>query len=250
MNYWERHIGDYARDAGHLSMLEHGAYTLLLDRYYSTEQQIPAEQAHRICRARTKEERAAVDAVLAEFFTLEDGQWKNGRTEREIAKAQVKINAARTNGAKGGRPKAHREETQHEPSGFSSGSVSVTQQKAHQTPDTRHQTPVEEKTARKRAAPLAQPPDVDPQVWADWLQLRRGKRAPVTATVLDGAKSEAMKAGMTLDAFLRVWCRRGSQGLEADWLRPNERGTVVPLNKQEAIEARNRAVAAAWAQEG
>ena len=54
MNYWERHIGDYARDAGHLTMLEHGAYTLLLDRYYSTEQPIPADQAHRICRARTR----------------------------------------------------------------------------------------------------------------------------------------------------------------------------------------------------
>ena len=59
MNYWERHIGDYARDAGHLSMLEHGAYTLLLDRYYSTEQPIPKDQAHRICRARTRDEKLA-----------------------------------------------------------------------------------------------------------------------------------------------------------------------------------------------
>ena len=31
MNYYERHLGDYARDAGHLSMLEHGAYALLLN---------------------------------------------------------------------------------------------------------------------------------------------------------------------------------------------------------------------------
>jgi uncharacterized protein YdaU (DUF1376 family) len=33
VNYYERHLGDYAKDAGHLSMLEHGAYSLLLDRY-------------------------------------------------------------------------------------------------------------------------------------------------------------------------------------------------------------------------
>lgn len=35
---------------------------------------------------------------------------------------------------------------------------------------------------------------------------------------------------MTLDAFLRVWCARGSQGLQADWLKPNERPSfaVVP----------------------
>jgi hypothetical protein len=29
---------------------------------------------------------------------------------------------------------------------------------------------------------------------------------------------------MTIDSFLRAWCRRGSQGLEASWLKPDERG--------------------------
>ncbi len=85
MNYYERHLGDYARDAGHLTLLEHGAYTLLLDRYYTTEHGIPADQAHRICRARTRDEKAAVDTVLAEFFTLADGVLVNSRAEREIA---------------------------------------------------------------------------------------------------------------------------------------------------------------------
>lgn len=85
MNYYERHLGDYARDAGHLTMMEHGAYTLLLDRYYTTEQGIPADQAHRICRARTRDEKDAVDAVVAEFFTLADGVLMNSRAEREIA---------------------------------------------------------------------------------------------------------------------------------------------------------------------
>lgn len=86
MNYYERHLGDYARDAGHLTLLEHGVYTLLLDRYYTTEQGIPADQAHRICRARTRDEKQAVDAVLADFFTLTDGVWVNGRAELEIEK--------------------------------------------------------------------------------------------------------------------------------------------------------------------
>ena len=133
MNYYERHLGDYARDAGHLSMLEHGAYCLLLDRYYITEQGIPAEQAHRLCRAKTKEDRAAVDAVLAEFFTLDGGAWINGRAGREVIKAQTKIKAARENGKSGGRPKR----TQQEPTGLAPGSDSVTQAKALQTPDTK-----------------------------------------------------------------------------------------------------------------
>jgi hypothetical protein len=45
----------------------------------------------------------------------------------------------------------------------------------------------------------------------------------VTQTVLDGAWEEAGKAGMDLESFLRIWCARGSQGLQADWLKPHER---------------------------
>jgi len=105
VNYYERHLGDYAKDTGHLSLLEHGVYTLLLDRYYATEQGIPADQAHRLARARTADERAAVDAVLADFFVLVDGVWINHRVGEELAKANARINAARENGKKGGSPK-------------------------------------------------------------------------------------------------------------------------------------------------
>jgi len=41
--------------------------------------------------------------------------------------------------------------------------------------------------------------------------------------VLEQAKRESEKAEMPLDAFLQVWCARGSQGLQADWLKPAER---------------------------
>ena len=81
-------------------------------------------------------------------------------------------------------------------------------------------------SARKRACrqPAVQCPDgVDQQVWNDWLALRKEKRASVTQTVIDGAMGEAEKAGMTFEDFLRVWCRRGTQGLEAAWLKPAER---------------------------
>lgn len=90
------------------------------------------------------------------------------------------------------------------------------------------------KRARKRTPPPDCPGDVDEQVWKDWLSLRKDKRAPVTATVVDGARSEAGKAGMPLEAFLRIWCRRGSQGLEAAWLKPDERSSgAIPLWKAE-----------------
>ncbi|WP_080762267.1 YdaU family protein [Chromobacterium violaceum] len=151
MNYYERHLGDYAKDTAHLSILEHGVYSLLLDRYYGTEQGIPADQAYRVSRARSDDEKAAVDVVLAEFFELADGVWINRRAEEEIAKAQAKIKAAQENGKKGGRPRkvtagigagiesGSENETHEKPNGFSLGCENETQQKAHQTPDTNTQ---------------------------------------------------------------------------------------------------------------
>jgi uncharacterized protein YdaU (DUF1376 family) len=90
INYYERHLGDYARDTGHLSLVEHGVYTLLLDRYYASEHPIPAADVYRVARARSKDERAAVDAVLAEFFKLEDGFYHQKRIDQEIEKYLAK----------------------------------------------------------------------------------------------------------------------------------------------------------------
>lgn len=137
MNYYERHLGDYAKDAGHLTQAEHGAYTLLLDRYYATDQPIPQDQVHRITRARSPAEKAAADNVVSEFFRLVDGTYRNCRADEEITKARTKINAARANGKSGGRPKKNPEETQQQPSGLLLGSETITQPKALQTPDTR-----------------------------------------------------------------------------------------------------------------
>lgn len=98
---------------------------------------------------------------------------------------------------------------------------------------------------RKPANPsIAKPDDVDDQTWADWLTLRKAKKAPVTETVVTGARDESAKAGMTLDAFLQVWCLRGSQGLQADWLRPEERRTasrVQPVSFAQQDKADKRA---------
>ena len=90
-----------------------------------------------------------------------------------------------------------------------------------------------EKSAQTRATP-PRPDGVDEQVWLDWLALRRGKRAPVTGTVLDGARQEAQQAGVTLEAFLREWCLRGTQGLKAAWLRQSHSAQPHPSNAKYA----------------
>ncbi len=85
MNYYERHIGDYLKDTAHLSLLEHGVYTRLLDVYYTREGALPSKDVMRLIGARSKDEKAAVQSVLAEFFVMEEhGDWVQPRCEREI----------------------------------------------------------------------------------------------------------------------------------------------------------------------
>lgn len=81
----------------------------------------------------------------------------------------------------------------------------------------------ERKAPKIAATVVACPTEVQEQVWQDWLTLRKMKKAPVTETVVNSAQKEAAKANMSFNDFLVVWCRRGSQGLEADWLKPHER---------------------------
>jgi len=68
VHYFKRNIGDYHKKAGRLSMLEHGAYTLLLDACYDREEFPTMEEALDWCWARSDDEEAAVRFVLNKFF--------------------------------------------------------------------------------------------------------------------------------------------------------------------------------------
>ena len=71
---------------------------------------------------------------------------------------------------------------------------------------------------RQKATVVACPFDVNQQVWDDWLQLRKSKKASVTETVIKGARAEAAKLNWSFEQFLVEWCTRGSQGLKAEWI--------------------------------
>lgn len=87
MNFYKRHLGDYAKDTRALSVFEHGVYTLLLDFYYSEEKPVTDEDAHAICRTANAKERASVDKVLARYFKRTDEGWRHSYADRVIQEA-------------------------------------------------------------------------------------------------------------------------------------------------------------------
>lgn len=114
MNFYKRHIGDYSKDTPHLPMIDHGAYTLLLDYYYASERPLPddLQAIYRLCRAMTKAEQQAVDRVIAQFFPVHpDGMRHNKRADMEIARKQDQVETNRQIGQRGGRPKKTEQKT-------------------------------------------------------------------------------------------------------------------------------------------
>jgi uncharacterized protein YdaU (DUF1376 family) len=223
MHYYKRNLGDYAKKAGRLSMLQHGSYTLLIDACYDREQFPTLEEAIDWTWASSTAEVEAVEFVLRKFFTLEDGRYVQKRIQEEIAEYHEK---STTNA----RIAQEREAKRKESSTNRARTVNATPQKQNepppnQEPITINQEPEEGDTRKRAPTPpkVAKPAEVAEQTWADWLQLRKAKKAPVTETVLKSAISESAKAGLPLDRFLGIWCARGSQGLEASWLTDNER---------------------------
>lgn len=95
MHWYKRHLGDYARKTGHLTVWEHGALTLLLDRLYVTEKPLTKSDAYRICRPGTAEEETALARLLEEFFTNTSSGYINNRAVREIEEMQEKSGKAR-----------------------------------------------------------------------------------------------------------------------------------------------------------
>jgi uncharacterized protein YdaU (DUF1376 family) len=85
MHYYKRNLGDYAKKCGRLSMLQHGAYTLLIDSCYDREKFPTLEEAIEWTWASTKAEIEAVKFVLSRFFRLdEDGQYVQERILAEL----------------------------------------------------------------------------------------------------------------------------------------------------------------------
>lgn len=87
MNYYEHHIGDYAEATAHLTLLEDAVYSRLLRKYYATEQPLPADKkklARWVGAVGNKDALAALDAVLDDFFTLQEDGYHQARCDAEI----------------------------------------------------------------------------------------------------------------------------------------------------------------------
>ena len=210
MNYYRRYVGDYIRDTARLSMIEHGAYNLMLDYYYADERPLPLdhEEVYRMIRALKPEERKAVDRVLDLYFESRADGYHNARGDDEISRAAPFIEAARENGKRGGRrknppdnpvgpeadnPSGSRNGTHAEPNGISTGQATRAGD-----PSSNHQPPLPTPTHQPPTPTQDQPlsPGASPAV----ARKRRGN-----------SQDENPKTASTWDAYSEAYQQRYGQ---------------------------------------
>lgn len=83
---------DYQRDTAHLSILEHGAYRLLLDHYYETGGPITTDHRalYRILRCNSRQEKDAIRLIIGSFFVVAGDRYSHPRADKELARmAQI-----------------------------------------------------------------------------------------------------------------------------------------------------------------
>lgn len=233
MNYYKRHIGDYAAKAGHLTPLEHGVYSLILDAYYNREEAPTRAEAMRWARARSKDEVAAVEVVLSEFFNEADGRFMQPRVEEELSAFRSRQETNRQLGARGGQAKRKRIATE-----------SLSETEANDKPSHKPLAISQEEAKAKSCASSrgSRLPDgwELPEDWRQWACAER----PDVSAEQEGAK------------FADFWHgKAGAAGRKADWqatwrnwirnAHPSRAspGSVIPIRPSAAENFRGKTYA-------
>lgn len=229
MYYYKKNIGDYYKKTGRLSMLEHGAYTLLIDACYDRERFPTLEDALDWTWARSDEEVEAVKYVLGKFFDLVDGFYVQKRIQDELDKYKKNANTNK-------RIAVEREEKRRarKNEACTDGSRCDNEAPPNQEPRTKNQEPLtsinnidSDKPKRfdfKKA--LIGKGGNEESVIA-FMAVRKTKKATNTEKAFDLFMNNVNKSNMNLNQVLEICIQRDWKGFDPSWLnnQTNNRGT-------------------------
>ena len=219
MHYYKRNLGDYAKKAGRLTMLQHGAYTLLIDSCYDREIFPTLEQALEWTWASTEAEVEAVKFVLSRFFVLDkDGCYVQDRILQELLHYHKN---ADTNKRIADEREAKRRENR-----------TKREQVVDEAPPNHKPLTTNHKPIKNTATSVATPEGVSDSVWQEFVSHRKSKKARVTQLVIDGIQEQAKIAGWSLEDALKETIVRNWQSFKADWVKDESLSKTGQMNQR------------------
>lgn len=73
---------------------------------------------------------------------------------------------------------------------------------------------------------VEKPEGVDDDLWKEWNQFRKKKRAPVTPRVLSNLARQTSNAGISISEGMVIQMEQGWTGFQASWIKPDMRHTA------------------------
>jgi uncharacterized protein YdaU (DUF1376 family) len=215
MHYYQHHIGDFIKDTSFLTNEEVGIYLKLLWLYYDTEQPLPNSLFELSMKVNARDQQDSLNGILNMFFTLRNDLWHHNRCDKEISHYHQQLTTA----SKAGKASAAKRALNRNSTGVERAldlrSTDV-QPTINQEPITINHKP------NKETAIAVCPVNVEEQVWADFLALRKVKKAPMTVTALAGIMREADKANWSLNRAISECVARGWTGFKAEWVEAKQ----------------------------
>ena len=199
MHYFEYNIKDYRADAFQLTLIQHGAYKQLMDQYYLNESPLALdlEGLFYDLLIRGEDEKKAIVFILEKFFDKTESGYVHKRCDSVIEKYKAKSdknrNSANTRWNKVRDANALPQECERN---------------ANQEPLT-----INKETKTK----VNTPEGVDTNLWNDYLQIRKAKKAPITDTAIQALVREADKAGKSLSQAITICVENNWVGFKAEW---------------------------------
>jgi uncharacterized protein YdaU (DUF1376 family) len=186
----------------------------MIDLYYQTEE--PFKDVAWVAR-RIKSTSEIVKLLLEEFFEFDSEVWRSKRADEEIAKYRLKADSARN---------ANRIKTEKK-------SALITELKSELISEPNHIVTNNQEPRTKNQEPLTNintitPEGVSDEVFKDFCKLRKGLKAPVTQTAINGLAKEGQKANLSLEQVMILCCQNGWRGFKAEWIK--EKKTVEQRN--------------------
>lgn len=216
MQYYKHHVGDFIKDTSNLDDHQSMTYLRMLWKYYLDEAPLSGSDEDIAFTVRSDEK--TVRTLLKHFFLSRDGAWIHIRCEKEIKGFYDKSEKARASAKS--RWDANTMQTQCERiANASKIDANVPKSDADcMLPITHNPLPIIKTKTNTPPKQMPPPVGVCVDLWADYMTIRKSKKSPMTKTALSGLERECNKAGLSLEAGIRVCCERGWASLKAEWL--------------------------------
>jgi len=212
--YMKLYVADYLGDTHHLSVVEHGAYMLLLMAMWRAGGSLPAADANLARLARcTPDQWAEIRDVILPFFRRRGGKITHKRIASEMAKYEDTSGKRSAAGKRGGRPKANENNVGGEAKAYAAESNSRHNQNQNQ-----NQNQIEEEESGAQVLPFA-------EVGSEAASPKRGSRLKPDWRPAAELIAFAMREGFTereadqmAERFRDYWTAApGKSGVKLDW---------------------------------